>query len=149
MLMGVGRENMDTNNVPSSAVINDSECIYDTTSLEPSCIKESAISSITSSDITENTTLEIQYASAINKKDRVTTNSKEKGASSSSSVECSPFIDTPSEACESSTKKANSVSTPIDESMYPGIGSPPADLMVVNTNGFNPLQHAALRGNPG
>lgn len=32
---------------------------------------------------------------------------------------------------------------------YPVIGSPPADLMVVNTNGFNPLQHAALRGNPG
>lgn len=32
---------------------------------------------------------------------------------------------------------------------YPPLGSPPADLMVVNTNGFNPLQHAALRGNPG
>lgn len=148
--MGVGRENMDTDNVPSSAVINDSEYIYDTTSLEPNCVKESAVSSITSSDITENTTLEIQYASAINKKDRVlTTDSKEKGASSSSSVECSPFLDTPLEVYESSTKKENSVSIPIDESMYPGTGSPPADLMVVNTNGFNPLQHAALRGNPG
>lgn len=39
--------------------------------------------------------------------------------------------------------------TIITELDYPAIGSPPADLMVVNTNGFNPLQHAALRGNPG
>jgi len=37
----------------------------------------------------------------------------------------------------------------IAEPDYPATGSPPADLMVINTNGFNPLQHAALRGNPG
>lgn len=28
-------------------------------------------------------------------------------------------------------------------------GSPPADMMVANNNGFNVLHHAALRGNPG
>lgn len=44
---------------------------------------------------------------------------------------------------------AENATTTLAEPGYPPLGSPPADLMVVNTNGFNPLQHAALRGNPG
>jgi len=59
-------------------------------------------------------------------------------------------------ACSSSNETSKSMETSVSavttadtDLGFPAIGSPPADLMVVNTNGFNPLQHAALRGNPG
>lgn len=51
--------------------------------------------------------------------------------------------------CSSITKNTATADCGIAERVYPKIGSPSVDLMVVNTNGFNPLQHAALRGNPG
>lgn len=53
------------------------------------------------------------------------------------------------ETSKSMETSVNAVITADTELGFPVIGSPPADLMVVNTNGFNPLQHAALRGNPG
>jgi len=59
-------------------------------------------------------------------------------------------------ACSSSDETSKSIETSVSaittadtDPGFPPIGSPSADLMVVNTNGFNPLQHAALRGNPG
>lgn len=72
-------------------------------------------------------------------------------AGCSASMACSSSADIleASGSITTSVKEKERVATTITEPGYPIVGSPPADLMVVNTNGFNPLQHAALRGNPG
>jgi len=76
------------------------------------------------------------------------TNNQEEGVAGCSGVAaCSSSVETAQET--SAVDTAESQITTATELGFPAIGSPPADLMVVNTNGFNPLQHAALRGNPG
>lgn len=77
-------------------------------------------------------------------------NNQEEGvAGCSAAAACSSSVETAKSIETSAVDTAESQITTATELGFPAIGSPPADLMVVNTNGFNPLQHAALRGNPG
>ncbi|XP_060848380.1 uncharacterized protein LOC132927810 isoform X2 [Rhopalosiphum padi] len=86
----------------------------------------------------------------------VISNQEEGAAGCSTATACSSAIACSSgETAKSIETSENAVAavenqvTTATELGFPAIGSPSADLMVVNTNGFNPLQHAALRGNPG
>lgn len=77
-------------------------------------------------------------------------NNQEEGVAGSSGVAaCSSSVETANSIETSAVDTAESQITIATELGFPAIGSPSADLMVVNTNGFNPLQYAALRGNPG
>lgn len=150
MLMeGVGG-GVITGNIPSSvmataAAVSGSEHTYD----RVCSITSDSEKAMASTDITTSTlsiTREDNEASI--------TNEIEDAAACSSSVACSSSAGTSavmaSGSGTSTTECATTnYTTAISDPVYPIIGSPPADLMVVNTNGFNPLQHAALRGNPG
>lgn len=77
-------------------------------------------------------------------------NNQEEGVAGCSAVAaCSSSVETAKSIETSAVDTAESQITTATELGFPAIGSPSADLMVANTNGFNPLQHAALRGNPG
>lgn len=84
-----------------------------------------------------------------NEKSLIINNQEEGVAGCSATAACSSSVENAESIETSAVDTAESQITTATELGFPAIGSPPADLMVVNTNGFNPLQHAALRGNPG
>lgn len=142
-----------TGNVPSSvmatAVVSGSEFPYNQGSPMTNDINVAAAST----DITTTTLAMIE-----NDKSVPTTKGSEEAAynssvgavSSSSSGKSSVVMDTSGDVITTMKCATNNYTTAVtSDPGYPVIGSPAADLMVVNTNGFNPLQHAALRGNPG
>lgn len=155
------------NNIPSSAVVRDvlngSERAYDYSSPNrPDMASSVATSTILSTNNAASATVvrkdhnDANAAVTIAEKEG-STSTKISGegedapgtSACSSSVETSRSIemsgsDTPAVASAECPVTANAT-----EPGFPAVGSPSADLMVVNTNGFNPLQHAALRGNPG
>lgn len=158
-----------TNNVASSAVVmavlNGSEFAYDRGPPMPHRVGETmgygASKNTTAATI--NTAASViqdeNTASAMvvldNKRDALIASDQDEGATGgSSTAPCSSAVSSMTmemnvpDTCQASTS-AECATNINAEPGYPAIGSPPADLMVVNTNGFNPLQHAALRGNPG
>lgn len=138
MLLGVDTDKSDIKNAPSSYVaattlLNKSEQNFDPVllpMLNPD-LSAMMIQRSTSAVIRGDN---IPTVSTVTKsKDGATTNNQDELVS----------------GCSSITKNTATADCGIAERVYPKIGSPSVDLMVVNTNGFNPLQHAALRGNPG
>lgn len=157
MLMEGGGGSIVINNLPLSAVaaavLNGSERAYDRSSpLLDNAKEEATVLSLTRNTTMTSTTSVVHdntnvIAAAVDGKQKGITHEQDEAASNCSAVmgaSCS-FMSS-AEVCGSSSKVAECA---ITEPGFPAIGSPPADLMVVNTNGFNPLQHAALRGNPG
>lgn len=142
-----------TGNIPLSAitaaVLNGSERAYDRGSPLPDHIEETMTSVATSS--TAEISSDIAGAAAlvnVKKEEMIITRVLDKDvAGCSTSIACSSS--TGMLEASGSVEVAECAAATITELGYPIVGSPPADLMVVNTNGFNPLQHAALRGNPG
>lgn len=160
MLMEGGGGNIVMGNIPSSpvaaAVLKGCERIYDCGSPQSNEVEQTSnvtnttvIASTTTPDnvaVIKSTTSLVQADSTeVDVKDKASINDdlNEATAGCSTTLVGSFF---------SNTNVSGSTTTDectFTELRYPAIGSPPADLMVVNTNGFNPLQHAALRGNPG
>lgn len=141
MLLGVGTDNMAIRNAPpnsvATAIPSNSENIFDLVlppmSLNPDQPATVIQRGTSTSAVVQGDNIPI-VSTVIKSKD---------GA---------PIIQGESVSGRSSITKTLTTTTAdcgIAEVVYPKIGSPSADLMVVNTNGFNPLQHAALRGNPG
>jgi len=131
-----GIEVIATSNVSSSAtILSGNECAYDPISPLPEAIANTpAVAFLQDNNVSAVTTV------LANREVRtVFSGQDEVAAGCSTSVEYSPSTGT----------SENHTAAIIAELDYPATGSPSADLMVVNTNGFNPLQHAALRGNPG
>lgn len=148
-------------NLPSSsvaaAVLKGCEHVYDRGSPQSNEIEQT--SNVTSANVITNTTttgsiatikstvsvVQADNITVVDGKDRASTNSdlNEAIAGCSTAIAGSLFSNTGVNGSVASEECT------FTELRYPVIGSPPADLMVVNTNGFNPLQHAALRGNPG
>lgn len=135
-----------TNNVPSCAVtttgLNESEQVYDCGLQQSDKVLHATINA---QDVN------VAAAVPINGNEESTisgVNEPVNGCSSSAvtSMEAKRSDNTVAGAlkCDSIIEQRS-----ISKYRVPVMGSPPADLMVVNTNGFNPLQHAALRGNPG
>jgi ankyrin repeat protein len=168
MLMEGGGGCIVTNNIPSStvtaAVLNGSERAFDRGQPMPNHVEvtvapaatntvAATISNTASVNRDENAT-STTVTSDIKRGVSIASGQNEDATGCSASVSCSSAV--PSMAMEMNLSDHCKASTPAEcatnmnaELGYPAIGSPPADLMVVNTNGFNPLQHAALRGNPG
>lgn len=152
MLMEGGGGGIVAGNVPSSvmatAVVSGSECAYN----QGSSMTNDNNVAAESTDITKT-----NLAMFENDKGVPTINGSEDAAySSSTGVVCtsssgksSVVMDTSGDGITTIKCATNNYTTATSDPGYPVIGSPAADLMVVNTNGFNPLQHAALRGNPG
>lgn len=134
-----GTEIIATSNVSSSAtILSGNECTYDHAvmiSPLPEAIADTpAVAFLQGNNVSAVTT------GLANREVRtVFSGQDEVAAGCSTSVEYFPSMETSKTDTDAS----------IGELDYPVTGSPSADLMVVNTNGFNPLQHAALRGNPG
>lgn len=154
--MGGGGGGIATGNVPLStvtaAVLGGSECAYDRGSPLSDHINDTTSAIISSTATIPN---DINSATAvvdIKKKGTTAVRGQDKAvAGCLASMACSSSAEV-LEATGNVTTNAEvteCVAATITEPGYPIVGSPPADLMVVNTNGFNPLQHAALRGNPG
>ncbi|KAE9543487.1 hypothetical protein AGLY_002287 [Aphis glycines] len=167
MLMEGGGGSIVINNIPSSAVVanvmNGCERSYERMLSPLSPVRDLPTSVLRNNSNASNTASATNIAasaSTTNKNDNVEnsvvtkvqgeksassiTNNQEEGVAGCSAVAgCSSSVET------SAVDTAENQITTATELGFPAIGSPPADLMVVNTNGFNPLQHAALRGNPG
>lgn len=154
MLMEGGGGCFVTNNAPSSdvtaAVLNGCERTFDRgrpmpnhveVNMAAATMNTAATISTTTSVIRDENVASTTVASDVKRGASIASVQEEGAAECSSSTSCSSAV--PSMTPAKSDTNMN------DELRYPVIGSPPADLMVVNTNGFNPLQHAALRGNPG
>ncbi|XP_060860321.1 E3 ubiquitin-protein ligase mind-bomb isoform X1 [Metopolophium dirhodum] len=160
MLMEGGGGSIVTCNIPSSAVatnvLSGCERAYDRSGPKIGLVPESRTL------LMNNSNANIAASASITPKDDnvayATTEVENKKSTLSimsgqedGAVGCSA-----STACSSSDETSKSIETSVSaittadtDPGFPAIGSPSADLMVVNTNGFNPLQHAALRGNPG
>ncbi|CAH1731639.1 E3 ubiquitin-protein ligase mind-bomb-like isoform X1 [Aphis gossypii] len=167
MLMEGGGGSIVINNIPSSAVVanvmNGCERSYERMLSPLSPVRDLSTSVSRNNSNASNTASATNIAasaSTTNKNDNVEnsvvtkvqgeksassiTNNQEEGVAGCSAVAgCSSSVET------SAVDTAENQITTATELGFPAIGSPSADLMVVNTNGFNPLQHAALRGNPG
>lgn len=141
-----------TGNVQSSVmatnVVSGSECAYD----QGSPVTNDNDVVIESTDSTTNNLAMIENDKGV----PITNGSEEAAYSSSVGAVCSSssgmssvVLDTSDDGIKTTKCATDNYSSAISDPGYPVIGSPAADLMVVNTNGFNPLQHAALRGNPG
>lgn len=170
MLLEGGGGSIVTSNIPSSAVaanvMSGCEHGYDLSIPRSPTTVEAMTSSTSMNNSNAASTIltsNIAVSASLTPKDNnvanaITTkvgNEKSTSSTMSSQENCVAGCSTVT-ACSSSEKPSNStetsgsgVTTADTEPGFPAIGSPPADLMVVNTNGFNPLQHAALRGNPG
>lgn len=158
MLMEGGGGSIITNSlslsVAATGVRMGNEFIYDRTSPLLGGVKEPTVSPMMRSIPSKSSSLIVQENNistavvANNNEAAIITDSIGAGVSGcSTALTHSAIMD--SELMCKSNNSVKDVNNPITEPVYPAIGSPPADLMVVNTNGFNPLQHAALRGNPG
>lgn len=160
MLMEGGGGSIVTCNIPSSTVatnvLSGCERAYDRSGPKIGQVPESrtllinnsnaniaAIASITpKDDNVANATTEVE-----NEISTLSIRSgQEDGAAGCSAATVCFSSDETSKSMETSVSAITTADTDLG---FPAIGSPSADLMVVNTNGFNPLQHAALRGNPG
>jgi len=170
MLLEGGGGSIVTTNIPSSIVaanvLSGCERAYDR-SFPKSATTSQAMTSFTSMNNSNTAnailTSNIAVSNSLTSKDNnipnaVTTKVENEKSTSSimSGQESGVAGCSAATACSSSEEPSKSteisgsgVTTADTELGFPAIGSPPADLMVVNTNGFNPLQHAALRGNPG
>jgi len=163
MLLEGGGGSIVTSNIPSSAVAANvlSGCEHGYDLLYPR--SPTTVEAMASSTSMDNSTSNIAVSASLTPKDNNVANAittkvgYEKSTSSilsgqenfvagCSTVTACSSSEEPSKSTETS---GSGVTTADTEPGFPAIGSPPADLMVVNTNGFNPLQHAALRGNPG
>uniref|UniRef100_A0A2H8U1G9 RING-type E3 ubiquitin transferase n=1 Tax=Melanaphis sacchari TaxID=742174 RepID=A0A2H8U1G9_9HEMI len=175
MLMEGGGGSIAINNIPSSAVaasvLNGSERPFDRLPPMPVSTNRAITSSaLTNTSNASNTILTANVAASacatLNddnvenaavtemQKEKSTPSiisNQEEGAAGCSTATAGSSLETAKsiETSESAVAISESQITSATELGFPAIGSPPADLMVVNTNGFNPLQHAALRGNPG
>lgn len=158
MLMEGGGGNIITNNlslsVAATGVMMANELIYDHISPVLGGVKEPTVSSMMRSIPSKSSSLIVQENNvctavvANNNEAAIITDSIGAAGVSGCSTSSIHSALMDSEVMCKSNNSVKDVNNPITEPVYPAIGSPPADLMVVNTNGFNPLQHAALRGNP-
>lgn len=169
MLLEGGGGGFVISNVPSSAVtsnvLSGCERAYDRSFPRPPSTDQATTSSASMNDSNTASTIlttSIAASTSVTPKDNNVANAamieveNEKRTSSIMGGQEDGAVGCAATACSSSEETSKSigtsgsaVTTADTEPGFPAIGSPPADLMVVNTNGFNPLQHAALRGNPG
>lgn len=133
--------------VVATTALNGSECVYNQGC--PITNNNDVVTASTDTIVPTLTMTENDKGVPITNGSEETTYCSSMGAACSSSGRPSVVMDTSGDSITTTKCATNNYTAAISDPGYPVIGSPAADLMVVNTNGFNPLQHAALRGNPG
>jgi len=138
--------------IPESAVRAMTSSALRSTSTVPSTILKTNVAASTAVMLKDDEVANDSTSKIQNKKSTlaIIRGQEENAAGCSAATVCSSTVET-SQSIKTNESASATAECPTAnvELGFPAIGSPPADLMVVNTNGFNPLQHAALRGNPG